>query len=80
MAGQRQDTRAAYYGIKASALAREAKVKLTKLRVKIAKMQEPWMEADSMIEASTEKVLQAVDELIKQYQDSAEYMNEPMDA
>ena len=80
MPKQRQDTRAAYYGIKASALARTAEAKLTKLRIKIAKMQEPWLEADSMIEASTDKVLQALDELIKQYKDSAEYMNETMDA
>lgn len=78
MARQPQDTRAAYYGIKASALAREAEAKLSKIRDKLTKLQEPWAEVDPMIESATEHALQAVDALLKQYKDSAEYLNEPM--
>jgi|GEM_PF-6536692 len=74
----RQETRADYYGIKASALSRDAEKKLTALRMKIAKLSEPWAEVDTMIESATEAALRAVDELIKQYKDSAEYLNEPM--
>lgn len=80
MARQKRFTRAAYYGIKASALARDAEVKLTKLRAKIEKLQEPWAEVDPMIEAATDNTLKALDDLLKQYKDSAEYLNEPMDA
>lgn len=72
-------TRGDYYGIKATPLSKDAQAKLMKIRVKIAKLQEPWAEADAMIEAATERALQALDDLIQQYKDSAEYMNEPMD-
>lgn len=72
-------TRGDYYGIKASALARDAKIKIAKMRVKIERLQEPWVEADQMIEAAVAQAVQALDALAKQFDDSAEYMNETMD-
>lgn len=69
-----------YYGItNAKALSRTTKAKLLGVRARIEKMAEPWAEADPMIESATQTALDAIDNLIKQYQDSAEYMNETMD-
>ena len=75
-----KNTRATQYGIKANALARDAVAKLERMRAKLIKLQEPWAEADPMIETATDQATAAVDDLIKQYKDSAEYLNEPMDA
>lgn len=76
----KKETRAVYYSINATALARDARVKLGKMRIKIERLQEPWLEVDSMIEQSVAKALAAMDDLIKQFGESAEYMNEPIDA
>lgn len=80
MTMQRKETRGSYYGINGNALARDAESKLTKIRIKISKLQDPWVEADPVIETATNNVLQALDNLIKQYKDSAEYLREPMEA
>lgn len=72
-------TRGEYYGIKAGALARDAKVKLDKMRVKLEKLQQPWLEVDPMIEQAMTRTLEAFDELAKQFADSADYMNEVME-
>jgi len=72
-------TRGDYYGIKASVLAREAKIKVAKMRVKIERLQEPWADADPMIEQAVAHAVEALDALVKQFVDSAEYMNEAMD-
>lgn len=74
-----QDTRAAYYGINATALAKDAKTKLGKIRIKVAKLQEPWSEADPIIEKAVEQTLSAIDDLIRVFGESAEYLNEKMD-
>jgi hypothetical protein len=74
-----QATRGEYYGIKASVLARDAKIKLAKMRVKIERLQEPWADADPMIEQAVARAVEALDALVKQFADSAEYMNEAMD-
>ncbi len=79
MSRQNKETRAGYYGIKATPLARDARSKIAKIREKINKLQEPWAEADPMIESATNAALSALDDLAKQYQESAEYLNEPMD-
>ena len=79
MPRHRQATRAHHYGINANALARDAATKLPKLRAKIAALGEAWGDADPLIERATETALQAVDDLLKQVKESAEYMNEPMD-
>ena len=76
---QTKETRGTYYGIKAAPLARDAKEKIAKIRAKIDKLQEPWAEADPMIESATNAALSALDDLAKQYQDSAEYLSEPME-
>lgn len=73
------NSRATYYGIKATALARDTKKKLSSIRAKIDKLQEPWAEADPMIETATRNALQALDELVKQYEESAEYLNEAIE-
>jgi hypothetical protein len=73
-----QTTRGYYYGIKASVLARDAKIKIAKIRVKISRLQEPWAESDPMIEEAVARAVAALDELTKQFTDSAAYMNEPM--
>lgn len=75
-----KNTRASEYGIKPNALARDAIAKLERMRAKIVKLQEPWAEADPMIETATDQATTAVDALIKQYKDSAEYLNEPTEA
>lgn len=72
-------TRGDYYGIKANLLVRDAKIKIAKMRAKIERLQEPWNEADQMIEAAVAQVTEALDALVKQFDDSAEYMNEAMD-
>lgn len=61
-------------------MARDAKTKLGKMRIKIEKLQEPWLDADPMIEQAVAKVLGSFDDLIKQLDDSVEYMNESMDS
>jgi hypothetical protein len=72
------ETRAKYYGINATALAKVAKTKLGKIRVQIEKLQEPWLETDPMIEEAVTKTLGAIDDLVKQFEESAAYMNEPI--
>ena len=72
-------TRGDYYGIKAKALARDAKLKLAKIRAKVELLQEPWVEADPMIEQAVARAVTALNDLMKQFADSAEYMNESMD-
>ena len=79
MPRKKQNTRAAQYGIKANALARDAIAKLERMREKVRKLQEPWGEADPMIETATDATASAIDDLIKQYKDSAEYMNETIE-
>lgn len=74
-----QATRGDYYGIKAGVLARDAKIKIAKMRVKIDRLQEPWADADPMIEQAVAHAVEALDALAKQFSDSAEYMNEAMD-
>lgn len=76
---KREATRGDYYGIKASVLARDAKIKIAKMRVKIERLQEPWADADPMIEQAVAHAVEALDALAKQFSDSAEYMNEAMD-
>lgn len=75
----RQATRGEFYGIKANALAHAANVKLAKMRIKLEKLQEPWLDADPMIEQALARALDGLDDLAKQFNDSAEYMNEAMD-
>ena len=72
-------TRGEYYGIKAASLARVSRGKLAKMRAKIERLHEPWLEADPILEQVTARVLEAVDALSQQFLDSAEYMNEPME-
>ena len=73
-----EGSRAAYYGINASALARDAQNKIAKIRLKLLQLQEPWIDCDPVLEKATEQVLAALDALNKQYSDSAEYMQEMM--
>lgn len=80
MARQKQETRATYYSVNATALNRATQAKLATMRGKIVKMAEPWAEADPMIESATDRALVAIDELMAQYRDSTLYLNEPMDA
>lgn len=80
MTRQRKETRGSYYGINATSLLHDAELKLAKIRIKISKLQEPWVEADPVIEIATNNALQALDDLIKQYKDSADYLREPMEA
>lgn len=75
----KQATRGDYYGIKATALSRDANLKLAKIRAKIELLQGPWADSDPMIEQAVARTLAAIDELGKQFSDSAEYMNEPME-
>lgn len=75
----KQSTRGEYYGINAGPLARDAKIKLTKMRVKLEKLSQPWLDADPMIEQAMTRTLEAFDALAKQFAESAEYMNEAMD-
>lgn len=79
MKRQSKETRATFYGIKTSALARQAKAKIANIRAKIDKLQEPWVEADPMIETATNNALKALDDLVRQYEDSVEYLNEPIE-
>lgn len=73
------NTRAAQHGIKPNALARDAIAKLGRMRAKIVKLQEPWGESDPMIETATDGAVAGIDALIKQYKESAEYLNETID-
>lgn len=75
----KQQTRGDYYGIKPNALARNARAKLAKMRVKLEKLHEPWLEADPMLEQVTARVQEAIEALAQQFTDSAEYMNETME-
>lgn len=79
MPRKKQNTRASQHGIKATALARDTVAKLERMRAKIVKLQEPWEEADPMVETATDRTVEAIDDLIKQYKESAEYLNEPID-
>lgn len=74
-----QETRASYYGIKPRPLAKAAELKIKSMRAKLLKMQEPWAEADAMIESATDRAVEALDELLNQYKASVEYLNEPME-
>lgn len=76
---EKVNTRGDYYGINATVLARDARIKIGKMRVKIERLQEPWADADPMVETAVGQVVEALDALLKQIDDSAEYMNEAMD-
>lgn len=76
---KRQLTRGDHYGINANALARDAKSKIEKISAKITKLQEPWADADPMIEQAVASAVEALTTLSKQFSDSAEYMSEAMD-
>lgn len=74
-----QETRASYYGIKPRPLAKAAELKIKSMRAKLLKMQEPWADADAMIESATDRAIDALNELLEQYKASADYLNEPME-
>lgn len=82
IASSRKDklpTRGEYYGIKPNALSRDARAKLTKMRTKLEKLPEPWLDMDPMLEQATARALDALAALAQQFADSAEYLNEPME-
>ena len=75
----KQPTRGDYYGIKPNALARDARAKLMKMRAKIEKLPEPWLDTDPMLEQATARAVEALNALAQQFADSAEYLNEGME-
>ena len=79
MPRKRKETRAMFYSVKATPLARAAQKSLARIKVKLDKMQLPWGEADPLIESATARAVEALEELRVQYAESAKYLNEPME-
>ena len=75
----KQPTRGDYYGIKPNALARDARAKLAKMRRKLEKLPEPWLDTDPMLDQAITRALDALAALAQQFANSAEYLSKQME-